>query len=77
MILDLVSHFNQLMDCGSTAYPLSAILPPPSTRMGDTCSAALPDDAACEDAVRTFIAEDLERVERPLRRAEKQLGVVW
>ncbi|CAK9070609.1 Regulator of nonsense transcripts 1 (ATP-dependent helicase RENT1) (Nonsense mRNA reducing factor 1) (NORF1) (Up-frameshift suppressor 1 homolog) (mUpf1) [Durusdinium trenchii] len=57
--------------------PLSAILSPPSTHMGATTSAALPDDAACEDVLRMFIAEDLERAERLLRRAEEQLGVVW
>ena len=60
-----------------TQNPLSAILSPPSTHMGATTSAALPDDAACEDVLRMFIAEDLERAERLLRRAEEQLGVVW
>ena len=43
--------------------------------MGATTSAALPDDAAEVDAVlRTFIAENLERAEWLLRRAEEQLG---
>ena len=32
------------------------------------------DDAACEAVLRTFIAEDLERAERLLRRAKEQLG---
>ena len=42
--------------------------------MGASTSAALPDDAACEAVLRTFIAEDLERAERLLRRAKEQLG---
>ncbi|CAK9011098.1 unnamed protein product, partial [Durusdinium trenchii] len=42
-----------------------------NTHMGASTSAALPDDAACEAVLRTFIAEDLERAERLLRRAKE------
>ena len=43
--------------------------------MGATSSASmsLPDDA-CEAVLRKLIAEDLERVERLLCRADEQLG---
>ena len=42
--------------------------------MGGTTSAvSLPNDAACEDVLRTFISENPERAERLLRRAHEQL----
>ena len=62
------------MDCESTVHPLSSICLCINTHMGASTSAALPDDAACEAVLRTFIAEDLERAERLLRRAKEQLG---
>ena len=50
-------------------------LPICDTLMGATTSAgALPDDA-CEAVLHKFIAEDLERAERLLRRADEQLGM--
>ena len=48
---------------------------PTSIAMGAAASApvSLPDDAVCEAVLRKFIAEDLERLERLLRRAGEQL----
>lgn len=39
-----------------------------------SASASWRDDAACEAVLRQFIAEDAERAERLLHRAEEQLG---
>ena len=64
---DLILALSVFLICRSTEN---------SSHMGATHGrdVPLPDDAACEAMLRTFIALDLERAERLLRRADEQLG---